>query len=252
MPIAEVTHLAMARQEEKLYDYIIVKRHEEYYGIISIKRLLEATMDIELNYARHSNPLSGLPGNVLIENKLKQIIDENKEVILVYFDINNFKPYNDIYGFQNGDKIIKFTANLIEESFSVLGEDVFTGHIGGDDFIAIIEDTDTAVVEKICHTIAERFDDTVRGFYTLEDINNGFVYSKNRQGVFEKFNLISMCIAVLNAEGKLLKTPHIAANVLSSIKMECKEECKVIRSSSIKTHVLSNNNCKVKFNIPLT
>ncbi|MCX7904777.1 MAG: GGDEF domain-containing protein, partial [Caloramator sp.] len=235
VPIAEVTHLAMSRHEDKLYDYVIVKKDEEYYGIVSIRRLLECTMDLELNYARHTNPLTGLPGNILIENTLSDVISKGKKVSILYFDINNFKAYNDTYGFENGDRIIKLTSNIIMNFLSLyLKDNYFLGHIGGDDYIAIIEEDDHEFIKKICMAIAEEFDEQIKGFYTLEDINKGYVISQNRQGELQKFNLISLCIAGLICDSKELKTPHMAANILSKIKIECKSNCKLINKSGIK------------------
>ncbi|CCJ32833.1 GGDEF domain-containing protein [Caloramator australicus] len=238
VPIAEVTHLAMSRQEDKLYDYVIVKRNEEYYGVVSIRRLLECTMDLELTYARHTNPLTGLPGNILIENTLSDVITKGKKVSILYFDINNFKAYNDTYGFENGDRVIKLTSNIITDCLKLhLKDNYFLGHIGGDDYIAIIEEDDFEFINKICTEIAEKFDTHIKGFYTLEDIAKGYVISPNRQGELQKFNLISLCIAGLICDAKKLKTPHMAANILSKIKIECKSSCKLVNKSGIKIEI---------------
>lgn len=119
-----------------MYDYIIITKHEKFFGIVTVKRLLESTTELELNYARHLNPLTGLPGNIVIEEKLNHVISENKKVSVI--DLDNFKAYNDIYGFENGDKILKLTSQIIADiSYKHFARSSFVSHIGGDDFFVI-------------------------------------------------------------------------------------------------------------------
>ena len=152
VPIDRVIKLAMARSKDTLYDFITVTKNSKYYGMVTIKDLIEKTIEIEVDNARHSNPLTGLPGNVIIEETLEKCISLNKEYCVLYFDIDNFKAYNDVYGFENGDKIIKILAKAISSNIS---RDGFIGHIGGDDFIAIIYSWD---IERLCENIIKDFD----------------------------------------------------------------------------------------------
>ena len=92
-----VSRLAMNRNFEHLYDYIIVTKNEQYYGVVTVKDLLDKTIELEVNYAKHLNPLSGLPGNVLIEQKLKEVVESTSAFAILYIDIDNFKVYNDIF-----------------------------------------------------------------------------------------------------------------------------------------------------------
>lgn len=110
--VNDVSHAAMSRKNENIYDYIIVTKNSQYYGIVTVKSLLEFTTTLERNYAKELNPLTGLPENVIIESKLKDILNFKNNSCILYFDIDNFKIYNDIYGFENGDKIIKLTADM--------------------------------------------------------------------------------------------------------------------------------------------
>jgi FOG: CBS domain len=98
--IETVAKKAMGRGYENLYDFITVTRNGKYLGIVTIKDLLEKSFQVELYNAIHVNPLSQLPGNVLIENELEKCINSPYEYTVLYFDINNFKAYNDVYGFE--------------------------------------------------------------------------------------------------------------------------------------------------------
>ena len=111
--IDNVSKMAMARSEENLYDYIVVTRDSRYYGIVTVKDLLEKTTELEVNFARHLNPLTGLPGNMLIEQKMVSVLYENKPFTILYMDIDDFKVYNDIYGFEKGDRVLQYLSEIL-------------------------------------------------------------------------------------------------------------------------------------------
>jgi len=219
-PLDQVSKSAVARGEDSLYDYIVVTQNDKYYGITTVKKLLEKTTDLEIKRAKHSNPLSGLPGNILIEEKLKLVIAAGQPYSILYFDLDNFKAYNDVYGFDNGDKILCMTAQIIQTQIQDSNErDVFIGHIGGDDFIAVLKDID---VIPVCQRIIDYFDVRIRGFYTEEDKKRGFIVAKNRHGVEEKFPVVSLSIAVLTSVVQNFKNPADLAEAASVVKKKCK------------------------------
>lgn len=225
VPITEVSKLAMSRPEDNLYDYIIITKEDRYYGIVTVKRLLENTTELELNYARHLNPLTGLPGNIAIEDKLNQAINNDQSVAVLYLDLDNFKAYNDIYGFENGDKILKLAADILTDcTYRHFGIKSFISHIGGDDFIVIVEN-DSHRVKRLCTDIITVFDKAIGGFYNLEHRNKGFIVSKDRYGNIRKFNIMSLSIAVLCGLGHNLRTPYHAGKLAANLKEECKKEC---------------------------
>jgi len=219
-PLEQVSKLAVARGEDSLYDYIVITSSDKYFGIITVKQLLEKITDLEIKRAKHSNPLSGLPGNRLIEEKLKLMIDAGQPYYVLYFDLDNFKAYNDVYGFDNGDKVLCMTAQIIQAQFKDSKMmDVFIGHIGGDDFIAVVQDID---VIPVCQTIIDYFDVRIRGFYTEEDKQRGYIVAKNRHGVAEDFPIVSLSIAVLTSLGRKFKNPADLAEAASVVKKKCK------------------------------
>lgn len=122
-----VARQAMRRDDAKLYDFVTVTREGRYQGVVTVKELLEKSIELEVANARQLNPLSELPGNALIDIELERLVRLGLPRIVLYFDIDNFKAYNDKYGFKNGDRALKRLSSIIKESAS---EDDFVGHIG--------------------------------------------------------------------------------------------------------------------------
>lgn len=187
--IETVAKKAMNRELEDLYSIISVTKDGKYYGVVTVKDLLEKAMQVQVNYAKYINPLSELPGNILIERKLEECIGSERECTILYFDIDNFKAYNDIYGFENGDRIIISLVQILKKTISE--ERDFIGHIGGDDFIAVIYGNHIAA---LCKRIIRLFEKSVIRFYNKNDIEKGYITAKNRHGVEEDFPLLTITI----------------------------------------------------------
>ena len=144
------------------------------------------------------SPLTGLPGNVQIHAELKKRISGKEAFSVLYLDLDNFKAYNDVYGFLKGDQIIEFTAETIINA--VHGneiENTFVGHIGGDDFVAIVPGTNC---EKLCQNILAQFDKNVIKYFTENDLEKGYIEVANRRGIIEQFPLTSLSIGVVIAD----------------------------------------------------
>ena len=178
-----------------------------YYTIKNLGRL------ITIN--RRISPLTGLPGNVQIHAELKKRISNKEEFSVLYLDLDNFKAYNDVYGFLKGDETIKFTADTIMTSIhSLIPNNSFIGHIGGDDFIAIVP---TLNCEAVCKDIIANFDANVVRFFTEDDVEKGYIEVANRKGVIEQFPLTSISIGVVEADvgrfANILEIGEVGAQV---------------------------------------
>ncbi len=217
MPISAVSHIAMSRPADKLYDFIIVTKNGEYFGTVTIKDLLQKTTEIEVGNAKHQNPLSGLPGNVIIEQKINKCIASEEKYSILYLDIDNFKAYNDVYGFENGDTIIKLLASTISKN---TGNNQFIGHIGGDDFVIILDNYDA---EPVCKSIIENFERDVLSHYNENDVKNGYIITQNRHGITEKFPLISLSIVGITNRNMQFKDQYQISEQLASLKKQCKQ-----------------------------
>lgn len=221
-PISEVVKAVTTREEDKLYDYIIVEKDGLYYGVVPVITLLEKSMQLELNIAKYSNPLTGLPGNLVIEEKIREIISKEEPFSLLYFDLNNFKAYNDVYGFEKGDKIIKYTANILERHLYFY-KDSFLGHIGGDDFVAIVKTHD---VEKLCKNIIEEFDHNIVKFYNDLDVKRGYIHATDRLGNKDDFPIMGIAIAVVNNANRNFSSIDEISEIASQVKKACKRHKK--------------------------
>ncbi len=165
-----------------------------------------------------ANPLTRLPGNVTIEKEIIQKIKTQAPFAVLYLDLNEFKAYNDIYGFVKGDDVIRETARLVvSEAESQSG---FVGHIGGDDFVVI---TMPELAEPMCKRILAAFDAKSPEFYTEEDRARGFVSSKNRKGEVTQFPLLSMSIGVVTSQVRKITSIGEVSKIGAEMKHFAKE-----------------------------
>ena len=178
-----------------------------YYRIKNIVKLLAINRGI--------SPLTKLPGNIPIQAELKKRLLKKQEFAVLYFDLDNFKAYNDTYGFLGGDEIIKQTAKIIVKNVNS-NQDIhnFVGHIGGDDFVALVTNKD---YEEICQNIILEFDKAILGYFSDEDIQRGFLEVPNRKGIVEEIPLVSISVGIVEvSKGRfhnILEIGEIGAQV---------------------------------------
>ena len=179
-----------------------------YYTIKNITRLMSVNRTV--------SPLTALPGNVQIQTELKKRLLRKETFQVLYLDLDNFKAFNDVYGFIKGDEIIKLTARIITKNIHTLEEsDVFVGHIGGDDFVAIVDEN--VDHDEVCQNIIAEFDKEVLKYFNDIDIERGYIEVCNRRGVIEQFPLTSISIGVVVADKKrfsnILEIGEVGAQV---------------------------------------
>lgn len=196
-------------------EYFIKKPIDDeylYYTIINIIGLLYKN--------RRISPLTGLPGNVQIQTEMKKRLLNKEKYAILYFDLDNFKAYNDVYGFANGDEIIKFTSRIISQNIhKITNSDNFVGHIGGDDFVAIVSPTD---YDSVCQQIILEFDAGTTDFYNNLDVERGYVEVANRRGIIEQFPLTTISIAVVEVDPNRYKTTLEIGEVGAQVKHRAK------------------------------
>ena len=196
-------------------EYYVLKPVDDQYLYYIVKNLMR------LMYVnRRVSPLTGLPGNVQIHAEMKKRVLNREEFAVLYFDLDNFKAYNDVYGFLKGDEIIKFTARTIARNIHNLKDnDSFIGHIGGDDFVAILSKTD---YDAVCQNIIAEFDSEVLKYYTKEDAKKGYIEVINRRGILEEFPLTSISIGVVEVDpgrfNNILEIGEVGAQVKHNAK----------------------------------
>ena len=161
------------------------------------RKLISAKLEMVINRSHRDlgmNPSTRLPGTELIERAITRRVKKGEEFAACYVDLDNFKAYNDHYGYVYADSMILMTSKIIREI--VYGEikNGFVGHIGGDDFIFIIP---IRKVKQICSKIIQTFDRMVVSKYEEEDLMRGYIITKNRKGEKEKFPIMTISIAVV-------------------------------------------------------
>lgn len=169
-----------------------------------------------------SNPLTKLPGNPSIQANIERRLSRKEKFAVLYLDLNNFKAFNDIYGFEAGDKVIKSAATLIvNRTKNSEGGEAFIGHIGGDDFISVCS-YDSA--EEISRSIIRDFDAIAPSFYSEEDRTRGYIVTEDRLGKMQKFPLISISIGIVHNKDKDLTSFTQISEIGSELKHRAKQE----------------------------
>ena len=202
-------------------DDYIVKPFEPQELVVRVKMALRRTArDLD------ANPLTRLPGNVSIINELRIRINKNELFAVCYVDLDKFKAFNDKYGFEKGDEVIKNTARILINSAQEKGTPQdFIGHIGGDDFVLV---TVPDKADELCKKIIADFTVMVPGLYNKEDMEKGYIIGKDRQKKTRKIPLLSISIGVVTNEKR--KINHVGEVV--ALGAELKEYAKSLPGSN--------------------
>lgn len=190
-----------------------------YLGVGTSQNLIHEITEMQVQSARYANPLTGLPGNAKIDEEVNARLQARETFCLAYFDLDNFKPFNDVYGFSVGDAVIQMTAKVIVECCDA--ERDFIGHIGGDDFIVLFSGKGW---EQHCRHMLERFAVEVGSFFNAADLERGGYIAENRRGEKEFHSLVSLSIGAVIAEPGLFQSHHELAVVASESKKKAKKE----------------------------
>ena len=219
LPIEEASTLVSEQmKQDKALDFLITE-NGRYLGLGSVIDLLKVITELQVRNARYANPLTMLPGNVPIYEELDNLLREQCEFVVCYCDLDNFKPYNDKYGYEKGDQVIKNLADILRTE--VQHEQDFIGHIGGDDFILIFRSSDW---QQRCEAILARFERATAGYYNREDIEQEGIWSQDRAGNYRFFPLLTLSIGSVSPDPQGCKSHHDIAALASGAKHEAKNQ----------------------------
>ncbi len=202
---------------------ILIVDNLKYIGFISPQSLLKIINEKKLTIARNQNPLTKLPGNTLIHEYFSRALsDMDFTYYLVYFDFDNFKPYNDTYGFRNGDRLIQMFADMLKSA--ELPENRFAGHVGGDDFFLGIKGGSRNEVLREMKTIARQFKTNAESFYDPEALKKGYIFAKDREGIEREIPLTTVSTAILELPARVERLCSIeeAGNIIFKMKKKAK------------------------------
>jgi diguanylate cyclase (GGDEF)-like protein len=176
---------------------IFVTKANKYHGFINVNSLLSLSHKRNIEIAKNQNPLTKLPGNNQIEEfiyKSFKQIKNNQTFHMLYFDFNDFKPFNDTYGFRQGDRAILIFSELLQKHLPL---NSFIGHIGGDDFFVGFSCLTFEEVFSYASIIQQEFKHSAASLYCKEDIANDYMVCTDRFNIQRKFGLLSVSCAIL-------------------------------------------------------
>lgn len=233
LSVEQVSQMATAREKNKLYDLVVIKKEGKLTGVTSVQSILECITSVRVESARVANPLTGLPGNIQIHREINKRALSAKYFSVVYVDLDFFKWFNDRFGFQRGDHLIQFTADILQQSVAACGTPHdFVGHIGGDDFIAV---TETDNPRQLCQEIIRRFDQGVS--LLLEGETVEYILDREGNKVDSKGITISLSLIICECDCPVSfeNISHTAVNL--------KKQAKAQRGSVYVCESLTNSTC---------
>ncbi|WP_229211377.1 MULTISPECIES: GGDEF domain-containing protein [unclassified Duganella] len=209
---------------QQLFNGFIITDQGRYLGMGTGHDLMREITQMQINAARYANPLTQLPGNVPINEHIDRLLESGTRFWVCYFDLDHFKPFNDVYGYRRGDDVIQLTGRLLSERTDANRD--FVGHIGGDDFMILFQSEDW---EARCNAILQEFERNVQDFYSIEDRERGGYISEDRQGKKVFYSLMSLSIGAIRVEPHQYYTHHQIATAAA----ESKKQAKKIHGNSL-------------------
>ncbi len=219
-PILSLIPLVLYQPENNIKTVITGFNHgaDEFFSSQWDKKMLAAKLKMIIHRSRRDlgvNPTTRLPGTSIIEREITKRIKKGEEFAACYADLDNFKAYNDYYGYQFGDSLIKMTSVIIRDVVYRYTKDGFVGHIGGDDFVFVIP---PGKLELICSEIIKNFDLTIIRRYKKEDVLKGYIITHNRKGKYEKFPVMTLSIAVIVNQKRMFKHLGEISHMIADLK----------------------------------
>lgn len=215
--LQQVSHIVVEADPEHLINGLIVVDQGRYLGLATGPDLMREITKMQIEAARYANPLTQLPGNVAINQRIDQLILQESEFAACYCDLDHFKPFNDVYGYQRGDEVIQLTSQIIVQHCDT--HEDFVGHIGGDDFIILFQSSNW---EQRCQQILHSFETAITDFYSNEDRERGGYISEDRQGKKVFYPLISLSLGIIRASAQQYGSHHQISVAAADAKKQAK------------------------------
>lgn len=193
--IQELSELVVRKGKQAFTGGFVITDAGRYLGLGSGFDLMREVTELQIVAARYANPLTGLPGNVPIQEHAERLLSARVPFVIAYADLDQFKPYNDVYGFRQGDEIIRLTARLLTECCDPQLD--FVGHLGGDDFIALFQSPDW---ERRCRSLLERFDTERLAHFTEAHRAAGGYVSEDRRGNLQHHELVTLSVGAVQID----------------------------------------------------
>lgn len=214
----ELSDLILQSEPYHLAVGFIITDNGQYAGMGSGHDLLRLITQMQIDAARYANPLTLLPGNVPINEHIDSLLDARLPFTTCYFDLDHFKPFNDVYGYQKGDEVIQNTGSLLKAHCHPHLD--FIGHIGGDDFIVLFQSEDW---EQRCQTILDEFGRYAPKLYSKTDVERGGIVTEDRRGKKVKHGILSLSVGAVIVEGGQFHSYHEISTAAAVAKKQAKK-----------------------------
>lgn len=229
--LQQVSRLITSRARQRIEEDFIITLNGSYLGLGRVIDVLKLITELKIQQARYANPLTLLPGNVPIQQCLTRLLQQQRESVICYVDIDSFKPFNDIYGYGRGDEVLLCLAQCLNDRVDPSRD--FVGHIGGDDFLLVLGPEDW---RKRLNQLLDDFQSQCRRFYRNEHLEAGCFIAPNRQGVRQEFPLLSLSIGVVHLHPDACLA--IDASHLAELASQAKHHAKNVPGYSV--HVIDS------------
>ena len=217
--IDQLSHVLISEDQRYLMDGLIITRDGRYDGLATGETLVRSVTEMRIEAARYANPLTSLPGNIPISRHIATLLEDAADFTICYGDLNNFKPFNDVYGYWRGDDMIMLTAEVVKRHCDPLRD--FVGHVGGDDFVVLFRSLDW--VQRVQRIIAE-FNEQAMDLYDDQGRHNGGIEAEDRYGVPRFFPFVTLGVGALTVTPSLCERirPEDIASAAAHVKHKVK------------------------------
>ncbi|NWL23866.1 bifunctional diguanylate cyclase/phosphodiesterase [Pseudomonas umsongensis] len=229
--LQQVSRLITSRARQRIEEDFIITLDGNYLGLGRVIDVLKLITELKIQQARYANPLTLLPGNVPIQQCLTRLLQQQRESLICYVDIDSFKPFNDIYGYGRGDEVLLCLAQCLNDRIDPSRD--FVGHIGGDDFLLVLGPDDW---RKRLNQLLDDFQSQCRRFYRSEHLEAGCFIAPNRQGTRQEFPLLSLSIGVVHLHPQACE--QLDASQLAEMASQAKHHAKDVPGYSV--HVMDS------------
>jgi len=224
--LQQVSRLLTSRARQRIEEDFIIIEDGGYIGLGRVIDVLKLITELKIQQARYANPLTLLPGNVPIQQCLTRLLQQCREVVVCYVDIDNFKPFNDIYGYAKGDEVLLSLAQCLNDRVDPSRD--FVGHIGGDDFLLVLGSQDW---RARLNRLLEDFQSQCRRFYREEDLHAGCFIAHDRSGKRQEYALLSLSLGVVHVHPE--QCAQLDASQLAAMASEAKRHAKAVPGYSL-------------------
>ncbi|TBU95999.1 bifunctional diguanylate cyclase/phosphodiesterase [Stutzerimonas kirkiae] len=231
--LQQVSRLLTSRARQRIEEDFIITHEGDYHGLGRVIDVLKLITEMKIQQARHANPLTLLPGNVPIQQCLARLLQQEREAVICYVDLDNFKPFNDIYGYAKGDEVLLCLSHCLGERLDYSCD--FVGHIGGDDFMLVLGPNDW---QRRLELLFEDFQKRCRSFYRSEHLSDGCFIAQDRQGQQTRYPLLALSVGAVHL--RPYRAQELDAAMLAGLASEAKHQAKL--KPGFSWHLLDTDN----------